>query len=95
MEVLGYCLVLAGVAALYLDVGPQHWCEATSGAGWSLLALDSFQSGHVPSAVLSAGLAAVDLYRWWNGGGGDGTRRRLRALAGRFQGVRRTAPTPT
>lgn len=29
---------------------------------------------------------------WWNGGGGDDTKRRLRKLAEKFEGVRRTAP---
>jgi hypothetical protein len=31
---------------------------------------------------------------WWNGGGGDGTKRRLRSAARVFRGVRRTAPAP-
>lgn len=30
---------------------------------------------------------------WWHSGGGDGTRRRLKSWAGRFQGIRRTAPS--
>jgi hypothetical protein len=29
---------------------------------------------------------------WWNSGGGDGTKRRLKAFRRRFKGVRRTAP---
>lgn len=43
-------------------------------------------------AVWFAGLCAFSLYAWWHRGGGDGTRRRLRALRGVFRGVRRTAP---
>ena len=39
-----------------------------------------------------AGALALSLWAWWNAGGGDGTRRRLRSWARKFQGVRRTAP---
>ncbi|MGW2725645.1 hypothetical protein [Streptomyces sp. NPDC001492] len=44
---------------------------------------------------LACGCAAVTAwcaYDWWHKGGGDGTRRRLKRWARRFQGVRRTAP---
>lgn len=44
--------------------------------------------GSCGHCVLCAALGAV----WWHGGGGDGTRRRLRALRRLFRGVRRTAP---
>jgi hypothetical protein len=43
-------------------------------------------------ASVFAALGAINAWGWWNGGGGDGTRRRLRKWARRFQGVRRTAP---
>jgi len=39
-----------------------------------------------------AALGAVNAWIWWHGGGGDGTRRRLKSWASRFRGVRRTAP---
>lgn len=29
---------------------------------------------------------------WWRNGGGDGTKRRLKKVAKKFEGVRRTAP---
>jgi apolipoprotein N-acyltransferase len=31
-------------------------------------------------------------FAWWKGGGGDGTKRRLRSLARKFTPTRRTAP---
>lgn len=40
-----------------------------------------------------AALGALNAWGWWHGGGGDGTRRRLKSWARRFQGVRRTAPS--
>ncbi|MCC9686926.1 hypothetical protein [Streptomyces sp. MNU103] len=92
-DLVGYLLVLAGVAALYLDVGPRHWCEAVSAAGWAVLSACASRRGDTLAAALAAAAFALDVYRWWKGGGGSGTRRRLRALAARFRGVRRTAPT--
>ncbi|MEW1565763.1 hypothetical protein AB0454_22590 [Streptomyces sp. NPDC093509] len=35
---------------------------------------------------------ALFAWMWWNSGGGDDTKRRLKSWAGRFEGVRRTAP---
>lgn len=46
-------------------------------------------------SYVAAATAAVNAYQWWRSGGGDGTRRRLKQWAGRFHGVRRTAPNPT
>lgn len=51
-------------------------------------ALDGAKS--VASAF--AALAALNAWAWWHGGGGDGTRRRVKSWARRFRGVRRTAP---
>jgi membrane protein implicated in regulation of membrane protease activity len=48
--------------------------------------------GATTVASVFAAMGAVNAWLWWNGGGGDGTRRRLRRWARRFQGVRRTAP---
>lgn len=42
---------------------------------------------------LNAAATAWHAWLWWNSGGGDGTKRRLKKWAGRFQGVRRTAPS--
>ena len=45
------------------------------------------------NAYLIAAFTAVFVWVWWNNGGGDGTWRRLKSWAARFQGVRRTAPS--
>lgn len=55
--------------------------------GFACLAL-----GHYGLGVFFAASAGLFVWLWWHSGGGDGTRRRLRAWAGRFHGVRRTAP---
>lgn len=44
--------------------------------------------------VISTVLFALWAWVWWNSGGGDGTRRRLRELRKRFEGTRRAAPVP-
>lgn len=60
--------------------------------GNGLACLGSVLAGRTMMAGLSAGAAALMLWLWWNRGGGDGTRRRLRTLRRQFTGVRRTAP---
>ncbi len=45
-----------------------------------------------PLGALNAAACGYYLWAWWRGGGGDGTRRRLRRLRERFTPVRRTAP---
>ncbi|MGA5670026.1 hypothetical protein ACPCTG_31665 [Streptomyces pseudogriseolus] len=49
-------------------------------------------AGWTTNVYISAAGAALMGWEWWNSGGGDGTRRRLKSWASRFQGVRRTAP---
>ena len=49
-------------------------------------------AGWTSNVYLHAALGAWSAWSWWHGGGGDGTRRRLKSWARRFQGVRRTAP---
>lgn len=51
--------------------------------------------GTTSAASVFAALGAINAWIWWQGGGGDGTRRRLRSWASRFRGVRRTAPSHT
>jgi hypothetical protein len=43
-------------------------------------------------ACCSAVCAALALYFWWTSGGDDDTKRKLKKLKERFEGVRRTAP---
>ncbi len=66
-------------------------------SGWmALLAtgggIGSALAGWTSNVYLHAVFAAWMAWAWWHSGGGDGTRRRLKSWARRFQGVRRTAP---
>lgn len=64
------------------------------GIGATAVACDSIRASMPVPAAINAAAAAWNLWLWWNNGGGDNTRRRLRNLKKRFQGVRRTAPAP-
>ncbi|MCZ1012175.1 hypothetical protein [Streptomyces lydicus] len=57
-----------------------------------LLMLAQILGSSTTSATFSAGFAAFTGWLWWMGGGGDEIKRGLRLWAGRFQGIRRTAP---
>jgi hypothetical protein len=88
----GMALVVGGLAARAFGWIPDH-------TAWGFMALSqvpigvaNFLIGHTAAASISAAGSAWMAWKWWNGGGGDGTRRRLRSLAQRFRGVRRTAP---
>lgn len=82
-----------------LAVGVKHLLSGSRRAGWGWLAVADtlwcvgavIRDDRTAVAGL-AGSAAVMIWAWWNSGGGDGTRRRLRKWAHAFQGVRRTAP---
>jgi hypothetical protein len=48
---------------------------------------------HIPiNTGMSAMAIALGIWNWWNGGGGDDTKRKLRKFKNAFEGVRRTAP---
>jgi hypothetical protein len=69
----------------------------THSAIWALgCFLDTLRNvlwDHNPvAAALTAASCAIWAWLWWNNGGGDDTKRRLRAWVRRFRGVRRTAP---
>lgn len=82
---------LAGVLLLFLTTH-QRTGYALVAWGVALSGLRNVLGGHALWAAIDAGLTAWVLWMWWHRGGGDGTRRRLRRWARRFQGVRRTAP---
>ncbi|MDI9836230.1 hypothetical protein [Streptomyces sp. KAU_LT] len=96
MHELAFALMVAGLAC----VGASFLCTARDrphGYAWVVAGLLLHLVGAVAEglrflAAADAAVLALSLWSWWNNGGGDGTRRRLRQWARRFQGVRRTAP---
>ena len=85
---------LAGAAFAGVILG--RISQTTANAVWAVanfLAGIAFVLNSEPFwACWCAGIAAWCAHGWWTGGGGDGTRRRLKSWARRFQGIRRTAP---
>lgn len=49
-----------------------------------MLTLASLLSGREYEASVPAALGSIWLWLWWRGGGGDGMKRRLKAVAGSF-----------
>lgn len=85
-------IAVAGVTAFYAGR-----ITAVQGSGIAAVAcLPAVAAAAVEGATTVASalaaLGAVNAWLWWSGGGGDGTRRRLKAWASQFRGVRRTAP---
>jgi hypothetical protein len=66
-------------------------------AAWYLMADAFFYPADIlthnrTAQLLDAAFGAYWAWVWWNAGGGDDTKRRLRKLARKFTPVRRTAP---
>lgn len=69
----------------------QHY-NAYSAISSTVVGVVAAFIGWTVVAYIAAVAAALAAWLWWNGGGGDDTKRRLKSWAGRFHGVRRTAP---
>ncbi|QES45217.1 hypothetical protein DEJ49_33295 [Streptomyces venezuelae] len=92
LTALGMALSVIGLVGLFSGRLARHQCYGVFALANALSALQNIREGSYGWAVFSAAISAACAYAWWHGGGGDGTKRRLRRLARRFQGVRRTAP---
>lgn len=69
--------------------------HALFATGFAVNLIASVMDRSVCGAPVSAAGLALSLWFWWNGGGGDGTKRRLKKWVATFKGVRRTAPVGT
>jgi hypothetical protein len=94
---VGMAFLIAGFAPML--IGALHSASrrysaalAWNSAGTGLHLIGVVIRDELFYAVMDAGVFAWCLWHWWNNGGGDGTRRRLRHWARKFQGTRRTAP---
>lgn len=74
--------------------GQRPVALAWGSTSWGVTVACSMEGARVPAVIWTVH-AVLWTWVWWNSGGGDGTRRRLRQLASRFQPVRRTAPVTT
>lgn len=88
----GLAVLVGAAIARDRNVIKEH-----TASGLHAIASASYMIGGVIShspvmSCLWAAALAYFAHEWWTGGGGDGTKRRLRQAASRFTGVRRTAP---
>ncbi|MEU8682923.1 hypothetical protein [Streptomyces sp. NPDC048611] len=82
---------LALIGQLFAALEPYE-ADGVRAIGCLLLGLSAAPSGDPVAVAIDASLFAYSVYRWWTGGGGDGTKRRLRSAWQAFVPVRRTAP---
>ena len=66
-----------------------------NGTTHCLTTLLAYHAGNVVCAIIYGFDTAFYVWIWWRNGGGDDTKRRLRDVKKRFEGVRRTAPVTT
>ena len=92
---LGTGLLVGSVLARCARLIREHQACGIRAVAFGLYSIAEIHENEPLLAALSAALCAWDAHDWWRGGGGDGTRRRLRSLRRRFTAVRRTAPAPT
>lgn len=85
-------LLVVGLAGSVVHRIQFHTASGLYALAMVLQGVAAIREGDHLWALFDAALCGYFAYGWWHGGGGDGTRRRLRGLARRFQGVRRTAP---
>lgn len=93
MVFAGLALVVTGLMLTITHRLPQYQASGVMAIGSALLSIGGSLGGSLPVInAFNAACAAFHAWCWWNGGGGDGTGRRLREVADRFRPVRRTAP---
>ncbi|WP_326804911.1 hypothetical protein OIE49_29440 [Streptomyces sp. NBC_01788] len=91
--VIGGGLLACAVAGRLTGRIAPHTTAGLAGLANSLISIQSIREGLWLTGLFNGAVCAFCLYVWWHGGGGDGTRRRLRQLRRSFKAVRRTAPT--
>jgi hypothetical protein len=88
----GFGIILLGMVAAGLKWIRLHTAYGVMALSQVVTAAVGFITGNTVAASISAAAAGYLGWRWWNDGGGDGTKRRLAKAVRRFDGVRRTAP---
>lgn len=92
LTVIGSALVVCGLIGAFSGRLRRYQCDGLYALSFVPFEIYSVRTGNRFWIVVDAVGFAVFAYRWWTGGGGDGTRRRLRSLRPRFTPSRRTAP---
>ncbi|MEV6791297.1 hypothetical protein AB0M87_04690 [Streptomyces sp. NPDC051320] len=94
LSATGLALILCALAGSLTGRLARHNVFGLDAIAWGLFGIQDAREGSWPWALVMAGGCAYLAWKWWTGGGGDGTKRRLRQLGKLFQPTRRTAPSP-
>lgn len=95
LDTAGIALTVCAIAANLARRIKPYQCDGLIAVAEFLYALGGLAAGEFWGASVCGGIGAWFAVRWWRGGGGDDTKRRLRKLRRAFQPVRRTAPAAT
>ncbi|MGV2914664.1 hypothetical protein [Streptomyces alfalfae] len=85
-------LTVVGSTGLLLGRIRETPAYGMCAAGCLIVVVADAIGGPTPLTSVWAAGAAYHGWQWWNSGGGDDTKRRMKRWGRRFQGVRRTAP---
>ncbi|MGW1961757.1 hypothetical protein ACWCPD_15945 [Streptomyces sp. NPDC001935] len=90
---VGSAFAVLAVAGRLTGRLSSHQFYALTAAELGLYAISDIRRGDYLMALWNSAGCAYLAWHWWNGGGGDDTKRRLREWGRKFQGTRRTAPS--
>jgi len=88
----GLVILLAGAVGLVRTDVHDHQAYGLASVGLFVQVVACVLAHLMTVAALDTSTGTYAAYMWWKGGGGDGTRRRLRSIGRLFSGTRRTAP---
>lgn len=92
VDMAGMAVAVCAVAAAFSGRVKRHQAYGMLGLASLVFMVGSVIDHRTTGALLDSAVTAWYGYRWWTGGGGDDTKKRLRKIARRFEGARRTAP---
>lgn len=89
---IGTALIGLGISTLVLPGRSYRRMVGWVALGGVCYCISDFLPPDTTRALVDGALTTYNAWCWWNSGGGDGTKRRLKQWAAKFRGVRRTAP---
>ncbi|QKW31477.1 hypothetical protein HUT11_35530 (plasmid) [Streptomyces seoulensis] len=92
LDAVGWTVLAVAIAGIFTGVLAERSYYGYLAISMVVLFLRHVLVGHTIAAGIHTAGVTWAAWKWWNSGGGDGARRRLRKWARQFRSVRRTAP---
>jgi len=91
--VVAFAMIIYAIMTIIIGGAPIHQAFGVGAIGGAI-EIVGYVLLHLPTFFTSviAAIDAIFIWAWWNKGGGNGTKRKLRKLARKFKPVRRAAP---